>query len=187
VSLLDWTLAYIEQYGRYTRVFNVSMFHKFGSFEEKSLFSLSLTRRLVLYVTKTLPDFGNWIDYYIFGHGRCADSQRPKMLACIKPSLKLKSLFFRDFLPWPNWTGDFQSSFEVVHLALQLHAIHSWLIHSPHMLVHATSERFLPVGGIFRVILASESHWLQPMLILFIQWWPTPIIVGRALSVHSEG
>ena len=30
------------------------------------------------------------------------------------------------------------------------------LIHSPHLLVRATSERFLLVGGIFRAILASE-------------------------------
>ena len=27
VSLLNWTHAYIEQYGRYIGVFNVSMFH----------------------------------------------------------------------------------------------------------------------------------------------------------------
>jgi hypothetical protein len=29
---------------------------------------------------------------------------------------------------------------------------------SPHLLVLATSERFLPAGGTYRVILASESH-----------------------------
>ena len=28
----------------------------------------------------------------------------------------------------------------------------------PHLLVLATSERLLPTGGTFRVILASESH-----------------------------
>ena len=32
------------------------------------------------------------------------------------------------------------------------------LLPSPHLLVLATSERFLPAGDIFRVILASESH-----------------------------
>ena len=45
--------------------------------------------------------------------------------------------------------------------------------HSPHLLVQATSERFL-----FKISLASESHWLQPMLVLSIHWWPTPIFVG---------
>ena len=40
------------------------------------------------------------------------------------------------------------------------------LIHSPHLLVLATSEQFLPAGGTFRAILASESHWLQPVLVL---------------------
>ena len=34
------------------------------------------------------------------------------------------------------------------------------LIPSPHLLVLATSERFLSEGGIFRAILASQSHWL---------------------------
>jgi hypothetical protein len=32
------------------------------------------------------------------------------------------------------------------------------LISSPHLLVLATSERFLPARGIFRAILASESR-----------------------------
>ena len=39
------------------------------------------------------------------------------------------------------------------------------IIPSPHMLVSATCERFLPARGTFRAILASESHWLQPALI----------------------
>jgi hypothetical protein len=42
------------------------------------------------------------------------------------------------------------------------------LIYSPHLLVWATSERFLPAEGTFRVILASESHWLQPVLVLSV-------------------
>jgi hypothetical protein len=52
---------------------------------------------------------------------------------------------------------------------------------SPHMLVLATSERFLPAGGTFRVILASESHWLQPVLVLSVHWWPALASVGRVL------
>ena len=56
------------------------------------------------------------------------------------------------------------------------------LIHSPHLLVRVTSERFLPAGGTFRAILASESHWLQPVLVLSIHWWPTPINVGGLLA-----
>ena len=56
------------------------------------------------------------------------------------------------------------------------------LIPSPHILVLATSERFLPIGGTFRPILASESHWLQPVLVLFVHWWPTPAGVRRVLE-----
>ena len=52
------------------------------------------------------------------------------------------------------------------------------LIHSPHLMVRATSERFLPTGGTFRAILANESHWLQPMLVLSVHWWPAPTCVG---------
>jgi hypothetical protein len=57
------------------------------------------------------------------------------------------------------------------------------LIPSPHLLVLATNERFLPAGGIFRAILASESHWLQPVLVLTVHWWPTPAGVGRVLFI----
>ena len=49
-----------------------------------------------------------------------------------------------------------------------------YLIPSSHMLVLATNEQFLPAWSIFRAILASESHWLQPMLILSVHWWPAP-------------
>jgi hypothetical protein len=42
------------------------------------------------------------------------------------------------------------------------------LIHSPHLLVRATSERFLPTWGTFRAILASESHWLQLVLVFSV-------------------
>jgi hypothetical protein len=41
------------------------------------------------------------------------------------------------------------------------------LDHVTHTLL-ATSERFLPAGGTFRVILASKSHWLQPVLVLSV-------------------
>jgi hypothetical protein len=50
-------------------------------------------------------------------------------------------------------------------------------------MVANTSERFLPARGIFRAILAIESHWLQPLMVLFVRWWPTPVGVGRVL--HS--
>jgi hypothetical protein len=53
------------------------------------------------------------------------------------------------------------------------------LIPSPHLLVLATSERFLPAWGTFRVNLASESHWLQLVLVLYVHWWLAPAGVGR--------
>jgi hypothetical protein len=56
------------------------------------------------------------------------------------------------------------------------------LIHSPHMLVWATSEQFLSAGGIFRAILTSESHWLQPVLVLSFHWWAAPAGVGSVLA-----
>ena len=59
------------------------------------------------------------------------------------------------------------------------------LIPYPHLLVLATSERFLPAWSIFRAILASESHWLQPMLVLSIHWWPAPVGVGRVLATNQ--
>jgi hypothetical protein len=52
------------------------------------------------------------------------------------------------------------------------------LIPSPHLLVLATSEQFLPARGTFRAILASESHGLQPVLVLSVRWWPAPAGVG---------
>jgi hypothetical protein len=60
------------------------------------------------------------------------------------------------------------------------------IIPSPHLLVLATTERFLPARGTFRAILASESHWLQPMLVLSVRWWPAPAGVGRVL-VYGMG
>ena len=43
----------------------------------------------------------------------------------------------------------------------------------------STNERFLPTGGTFRVILANENHWLRPVMVLSIHWWPAPAGVGR--------
>jgi hypothetical protein len=62
------------------------------------------------------------------------------------------------------------------------------LIRSPHLLVLATNEQFLPAWGTFRATLASESHWVQPVLVLSVHWWPTPTYVGRVLlsGVHNE-
>ena len=52
---------------------------------------------------------------------------------------------------------------------------------SPHLLVLAISERFLRAGGTFRAILASESHWLELVLVLSVHWWQAPAGVGRVL------
>ena len=51
----------------------------------------------------------------------------------------------------------------------------------PHILVWATNERFLLAGVTFRVGSASESHWLQPMLVRTVRWWPAPVCVGELL------
>jgi len=45
--------------------------------------------------------------------------------------------------------------------------------------VLVTIERFLPARGTFRAILASESHWLQPMLVFSVHWWPALAGVGN--------
>ena len=56
------------------------------------------------------------------------------------------------------------------------------LLPSPHL---ATSERFLLARGTFRAILASESHWLQPVLVLSVHWWTTPVGVGRVFNAPA--
>ena len=43
-----------------------------------------------------------------------------------------------------------------------------YIIAHPHLLVRATSERFLPTWATFRAGLASENHWLQPVLVLTV-------------------
>ena len=40
----------------------------------------------------------------------------------------------------------------------------------PHLLVRATGERFLPAGATFKDGLVSESHWLQPVVVLTVHW-----------------
>jgi hypothetical protein len=52
------------------------------------------------------------------------------------------------------------------------------IIAHAHLLVQARSERFLLARATFRVGLAGESHWMQPMLVLTIHWWHAPISVG---------
>ena len=46
------------------------------------------------------------------------------------------------------------------------------------LLMRTTIERFLPARATFRSVLASDNHWLQPVLVLTIHWWPAPISVG---------
>ena len=79
-----------------------------------------------------------------------------------------------------NGNGVFEP--HVTHLNLTQPSIfgshvHLVMIHT-HLLVWATSERFLPAGSLLRVGLASESHWLQPVSVLTVHRWPTPASVG---------
>jgi hypothetical protein len=61
------------------------------------------------------------------------------------------------------------------------------LIPSPHMLVANMSERFLQARGTFRAILAIESHWLQPVLVLFVRWWSAPSVWGGYYIAPTPG
>ena len=72
-------------------------------------------------------------------------------------------------------------------LSRVLHLLPTRLIHSPHLMVRATSEQFLSVGGIFRAILASESHWLQPVLVLSVHKWPALAGLGSVLPNKTRG
>ena len=56
------------------------------------------------------------------------------------------------------------------------------LIARPHLLVRTTSERFPPAKATFRSVLASESHWLQPLLVLTVRWWTGTSKCGRAIT-----
>ena len=57
----------------------------------------------------------------------------------------------------------------------------------PHLLARATNERFLLTRATFRSILASKNHWLQPVLVLTVRWWPAPVSVGGRLVAHGHG
>ena len=47
-----------------------------------------------------------------------------------------------------------------------------------HSLVWGTSEQFLLARATLKIGLVSESHWMQPMLVLTVHWWPAPVRVG---------
>ena len=59
------------------------------------------------------------------------------------------------------------------------------IIVRPHLLVRVTSERFPPARVTFRSVLANESHWLQPLLVLTVRWWPDTNKCGRAIRVDG--
>jgi hypothetical protein len=80
----------------------------------------------------------------------------------------------RPFQPMKNLRMQWSHAFNVVCEVA--------LVPSPHLLVLATNERCLPTRGIFEAILASESHWLQPVLVLSVHWWPSPVGVGWVLE-----
>ena len=50
---------------------------------------------------------------------------------------------------------------------------------------HYCSERSLPAWATFKVGLASESYWMEPMLVLDIHWWPAPVSVDGLLVTVS--
>ena len=54
-------------------------------------------------------------------------------------------------------------------------------------MVWATNERFLPVGFTFGFDLACERCWLQPVVVLTVRWWPTPVSVGGLLANPNRG
>jgi hypothetical protein len=77
-------------------------------------------------------------------------------------------------------TFSFQFAFEV-YLSFKANDNIVTLTPSPHLLVLATIERFLSAGGTISAISSNESHWLQPMLVLSVHWWPTQVGVRRVL------
>ena len=80
---------------------------------------------------------------------------------------------------WSN--GLFEQSCQKARL---LHKAPSLIAH-PHLLVRAINERFLPSRNTFRNVLASESQWLQPVLVLTVRWWPNTSKCGWAISASS--
>ena len=75
---------------------------------------------------------------------------------------------------WKPNTGYYRNHVGVVYGG-------GYFIAHPHLLVRATSKRFLQARATFRSVLASESHWLQPVLVLTVHWWPAPVSVGGLL------
>ena len=61
----------------------------------------------------------------------------------------------------------------------------SILLAHPHLLVRATNERLLSTRATFMSVLASESHWLQLVLILTVRWWPDTSKCGWAIHRRS--
>jgi hypothetical protein len=61
-----------------------------------------------------------------------------------------------------------------------------WIIHSPHLLVWATSER-----RVLALVATSGSYWLNsskkcPLLVGIIHWWPELAGVGSVLVSHCD-
>ena len=84
--------------------------------------------------------------------------------------------------PWPKVIAEylrFKKELNVRVSRLQWDGCTSGLIAHPHILVQANNERFLQAGATFSPGSASESHWLQPVLVLTVHWWPAPVCVGR--------
>ena len=92
-------------------------------------------------------------------------------------NLSIEGLKFESPSKWNSYEG-----FNLEHCISdpKIHMIEPLIAH-PHLLVRATSERFPPARATFRSVLASESHWLQPLLVLTVRWWPAPISVGGLL------
>ena len=53
-------------------------------------------------------------------------------------------------------------------------------------MVRATVNDSYHRGATFKVSSSSESHWLQPMLVFTVRWWPAPICVGGLLVISCD-
>ena len=60
------------------------------------------------------------------------------------------------------------------------------LIAHPNLLVRVTNVRVLSARATFRVGLASESHRLQPMLMLTLHWLSRTSMCGWAISALTD-
>ena len=78
------------------------------------------------------------------------------------------------FFPWCNHGTSLKTNHKFYRALGRLHG--AWckqpLIAHPHILVQATSERILLAGATFSPGSATERHWLKPMLVLTVRWWP---------------